>query len=182
MPRSVLPGKPYPQGATFDGVGVNFAIYSEDATDVEVCFFDQVDAPETDKYQLRESTGRVWHGYIPGVKPGQLYDYRVNGPYDPEHGLRFNPAKVLIDPYAKAIAGQVNWEAPVFGYKLGDPAEDFSVDTEDNAPGMPKCVVVASQFDWENDRPPLTPLNESVIYEVHVKGFTARHPDISTLR
>ena len=126
MPRTILPGKPYPQGATWDGTGVNFSVYSEKATAVELCLFDEVDSKEAETVPVRECTGYIWHCYLPGVKLGQLYGYRVHGPYDPERGERFNPAKLLIDPYAKALAGRINWDAPVFGYKLGDPAEDLS--------------------------------------------------------
>jgi isoamylase len=178
MPRTVLPGKPYPQGATWDGTGVNFSLYSERATGVELCLFDDVDSHDAEMVTVRESTGFVWNCYLPGVKLGQLYGYRVHGPYDPERGDRFNPAKLLIDPYARAIAGSLNWDAPVFGYKLGDPAEDLSCDSEDDAWGVPKSVVTTSHFDWENDRPPLTPWEETIVYELHVKGFTAAHPDI----
>uniref|UniRef100_Q02CI4 Glycogen debranching enzyme GlgX n=1 Tax=Solibacter usitatus (strain Ellin6076) TaxID=234267 RepID=Q02CI4_SOLUE len=178
MPRTILPGKPYPQGATWDGTGVNVALYSERATRVELNLFDEVDAPASECITLRESSGYVWHGYLPGVKLGQLYGYRVHGPFDPENGDRFNPAKLLIDPYARAIAGSLNWKAPVFGYRLGDPAEDLSLDSEDDAQGVPKSVVTTSHFDWENDRPPLTPLHDTILYEVHVKGFTAQHPGI----
>ncbi len=178
MPRSVLPGKPYPQGATWDGTGVNFSIYSEKATKVELCLFDEVDSSESECITVRESTGFVWHCYLPGIKPGQLYGYRIHGPYDPERGERFNPAKLLIDPYGRAIAGQLNWDAPVFGYKLGDPKEDLSCDPNDDAWGVPKAVVTTHHFDWENDRPPMTLLHDSVLYELHVKGFTATHPDI----
>jgi glycogen operon protein len=145
---------------------------------VELCLFDDVGSSESEILQMRESTGFVWHGYLPGVKLGQLYGYRVHGPYEPERGDRFNPAKLMIDPYAKALAGSLNWDAPVFSYKLGDPAEDLSCDSRDDAWGVPKSVVTTSHFDWENDRPPLTPLHDSVLYEVHVKGFTAQHPDI----
>ncbi len=178
MPRTTLPGKAYPQGATWDGTGVNFAIYSEGATHVELCLFEKVDSKKPEVIEVREVSGHVWHCFLPGVKPGQLYGYRVHGPGEPERGQRFNGAKLLIDPYAKAIAGEVNWSAPVFGYKLGDAAADLSNDEQDDAWGMPKCVVTTSLFDWENDRPPLTPLSESILYEVHVKGFTQRHPDI----
>jgi isoamylase len=178
MPRSALPGKPYPQGATWDGTGVNFSLYSERATGVELCLFDDLDSAETEVVPLREVTGYVWHGYLPGIKIGQLYGYRVHGPYEPARGQRFNPAKLLIDPYARALAGPINWDAPVFGYSLGDPAEDLSCDSNDDAWGVPKCVVTTSHFDWENDRPPLTPLHDSILYELHVKGFTARHPEI----
>jgi isoamylase len=178
MPRSILPGKPYPQGATWDGTGVNFSVYSEGASEVELCLFDDVDSPESDIISLRESTGYVWHCYLPGVRLGQLYGYRMHGPYEPERGDRFNPAKLLIDPYAKALAGDLNWDAPVFGYQLGDKNADLSCDTNDSAWGMPKGVVTANHFNWENDRPPLTPLDETVLYEIHVKGFTATHPEI----
>jgi len=178
MPRTILPGKPYPQGATWDGTGVNFSLYSERATGVELCLFDDLEDKESEVVPIRESTGFVWHCYLPGVKLGQLYGYRVHGPYDPEHGDRFNPAKLLIDPYARAIAGSLNWDAPVFGYKIGDSAADLSCDNEDDAWGIPKSVVTTSHFDWENDRPPLTPWDETIVYELHVKGFTARHPDI----
>ncbi|HEV3202648.1 MAG TPA: glycogen debranching protein GlgX [Bryobacteraceae bacterium] len=178
MPRTVLPGKPYPQGATWDGTGVNFSLYSEKATGVELCLFDDVDSAESERVSIRECTGYVWHSYLPGVKLGQLYGYRAHGPYEPERGERFNPAKLLIDPYARALAGSLNWDAPVFGYTIGDPQEDLSWDTRDDAQGVPKCVVTTSHFDWENDRPPLTPLHDSIIYEMHVKGFTAAHPEI----
>jgi glycogen operon protein len=178
MPRNILPGKPFPQGATWDGTGVNFSVYSERATAVELCLFDELDSTQCEVVPFRESTGYVWHAYLPGVKLGQLYGYRVHGPYEPEHGDRFNPAKLLVDPYAKAIAGPLNWDAPVFAYKVGDPAEDLSCDETDDAWGVPKCVVTTSHFDWENDRPPLTLLHDSIIYEVHVKGFTAQHPEI----
>jgi len=174
----ILPGKAFPQGATWDGTGVNFALFSEKATSVELCLFEDGESEASEVVPIRETTGYVWHCYIPGLKPGQLYGYRVHGPYDPEHGDRFNPKKLLIDPYAQAIHGAVDWKAPVFGYKLGDPAADLSCDDADDAWGVPKSAVVLSHFDWENDRPPLTPVHDSVIYELHVKGFTALNPDI----
>ena len=176
--RTVLPGKPYPQGATWDGMGVNFGLYSERATAVELCLFDKPDQPPSETIFLPEVTASVWHGYITGVKPGQLYGYRVYGPFEPEQGLRFNPKKLVIDPYARALSGQVNWQAPVFGYKLGDPAEDLSRDDQDSSWGMPKSVVTSEHFAWDNDRSPLIPMDESIIYETHVRGFTARHPEI----
>jgi len=178
MPKTILPGKPYPQGATWDGTGVNFSLYSEKATAVELCLFENGGSEPSEVIPVHENSGFVWHCYVPGIKLGQLYGYRVHGPYDPQHGDRFNPAKLLLDPYARAVAGAVNWKAPVFGYKLGDPAADLSCDPQDDAWGVPKAAVVATHFDWENDRPPLTPLHDSVIYEMHVKGFTALHPDI----
>ncbi len=177
MSRTILPGKPYPQGATWDGTGVNFAVYSEGATCVELCLFEGPDAtPEC--LSIRECTGFVWHCYIPGIKLGQLYGYRMHGPYEPERGQRFNPAKLLIDPYAKAISGTVDWKAPVYGYKLGDAKEDLAKDDQPDDRAVPKCVVTSSHFDWENDRPPMTQLHDSVIYELHVKGFTKTHPDV----
>ncbi len=178
MPRTILPGKPYPQGATWDGTGVNFSLYSEKATGVELCLFDDVDSPETEKVSIRECSGYVWHGYLPGVKLGQLYGYRVHGPFEPDRGERFNPAKLLIDPYARALSGGLKFDSPVFGYSFGDSKEDLSCDSQDDAAGVPKSVVTTSHFDWENDRPPLTFLHDSVLYELHVKGFTASHPEI----
>ena len=178
MSRTVLPGKPYPQGATWDGIGVNFSIYSEGATGVDLCLFDDVSEQASEVYAIREVTGSIWHCYLPGVKPGQLYGYRVAGNYDPEKGDRFNATKLLIDPYAKALAGVVNWAAPVFGYKIGDPGEDLVADEQDSEWGVPKSVVTSSHFDWENDRPPNTPLHDSILYETHVRGITARNPDV----
>ena len=176
--RAILPGKPYPQGATWDGMGVNFSIYSEAATGVDLCLFDESGSAVKQVIPIRESTGHVWHCYIPGIKLGQLYGYRVQGPYAPEEGHRFNPSKLLIDPYAKALSQNVDWNAPVFGYPLGNPDEDLKIDTEDDSSGVPKGVVTAGHFDWENDRPPMRPLHNTVIYEAHVKGLTARHPDV----
>ena len=178
MPRAILPGKPYPQGATWDGTGVNFSLYSEGATGVELCLFDEPAATAWRTIPIHESTGHTWHCYVPGIRLGQLYGFRVHGPYEPEKGLRFNPVKLLIDPYSKALARQVDWNAPVFGYTLGHPDEDLQPDSDDDATAVPKGVVTTPHFDWENDRPPLTPLHDSVIYEVHVKGFTATHPDV----
>ena len=174
--KRLLPGKPYPQGATWDGVGVNFSIYSERATGIELCLFDETEGPVVESYFLKECTGNVWHGYLPAAKMGQLYGYRLSGTYCPEQGQRFNPSKLLIDPYARALAGKVNWDAPLLGYQPGQ--DDSVMDERDSAWGVPKSVVTASHFDWENDRPPNVPFHDSVIYEVHVKGFTARHPEV----
>jgi isoamylase len=175
----VLPGSRSPLGATWDGEGVNFAVFSENATGVELCLFDADDpAAETARVRLREVTAHVWHGYVPGLKPGQLYGFRVDGPYEPERGLRFNAAKLLLDPYARAVAGKVDWSQPVFGYVLGDPAQDLARDERDDAAGVPKGVVVDGAFYWEGDRPPRTPWHRTVIYEAHVKGLTALHPDV----
>ena len=178
MARAILPGRPYPQGATWDGTGVNFSIYSEGATGVELCLFDDPASAQCRTIPIHERSGHVWHCCVPGVRIGQYYGYRIHGPYEPEKGMRFNPAKLLIDPYAKAITGRVDWNAPVFGYELGNPDEDLKLDECDDAAAVPKGVVVSAEFDWGNDAPPLTPLHDSVLYEVHVKGFTERHPQI----
>jgi isoamylase len=178
MSRSVLPGRPFPQGAVWDGTGVNFSIYSENAERVELCLFDAVDASTCETIDVTETTAFSWHCYLPGVGPGQFYGYRVHGPYDPARGMRFNPAKVLVDPYATAVAGEVKWDHPIFPYVMGGEREDLERDDADDAAGMPKSVVTSPYFDWEGDRRPKTPLSSSVIYEVHVKGFTKRHPDV----
>ena len=174
-----LPGKPSPLDAHWDGLGVIFGQFAETATGVELCLFDSRDPTvETERIPLREVTAHVWHGYLPAIRPGQLYGYRVHGPFEPQRGQRFNPAKLLLDPYARAIAGKVNWEAPLFGYPLGAPGEDLTMDEEDSAWGMPKGVVVDPVFEWDGDRPLRTPWHETVIYEVHVKGFTMQNPDV----
>jgi glycogen operon protein len=172
MERRCLPGKPFPLGATWDGTGVNFSLYSENATKVELCLYDARGRRETERIQLHEQTAFVWHGYVPGVQPGQLYGYRVHGPWEPQRGLRFNPAKLLIDPYAKAIAGRVDWEKPIYPYRFGGENADLNIDRRDSASGMPKGVVVSPYFDWEHDRPPRIELSDSVIYEMHVRGFS----------
>ncbi len=178
MSTKILPGRPHPLGATWDGSGTNFAIYSEHAEWVELCLFDQPNAPETQRIRLPERTTYVWHGYIHGLQPGQLYGYRVHGPFQPNDGLRFNSNKLLIDPYAKALAGQVDWSSPIFPYQPGNGDADLTFDENDDAAGMQKCVVVNPYFDWEEDRPLCLPLSDSIIYELHVKGFTKRHPEI----
>ncbi len=178
MPRAILPGKAHPQGVTWDGTGANFSIYSEGATGVDLCLFDESGSETRLVVPIRECTGHVWHCYVPGIKLGQLYGYRVHGPYDPEAGHRFNSSKLLIDPYAKALSKGVDWNAPVFGYTPGNPDEDLAVNTEDDAHAVPKGVVTSGTFDWENDRPPMRPLHNTVIYEAHVKGLTARAPSV----
>ena len=162
----------------WDGTGVNFSLYSENAERVELCLFETVDSADCETIEVHERTAFSWHCYLPGVTPGQLYGYRVHGPYEPERGMRFNPAKLLVDPYATAVAGDVKWDHPIFPYVMGGEAEDLARDDADDAAGMPKSVVTSPYFDWEGDRRPKTPLSDSVIYEVHVKGFTKRHPDI----
>jgi glycogen operon protein len=177
--REVWPGKPFPRGASFDGVGVNFAVHSRVATRVEVCLFDPADpGREVERFDLPETTDFVWHGYVPALEPGTLYGLRVHGPYEPLQGHRCNPHKLLVDPYAKALFGEVDWKQPVTGYRPGAPDGDLSFDERDSAPGVPKSVVVSDFFDWGGDRPPDIPWRRTVIYELHVKGFTKLHPDI----
>ena len=178
-PIKIWLGYPYPLGATWLGNGVNFAIFSEHATSVDLCLFDSVDArQENIRIPMTEHTDQVWHVFLPDVRPGQLYGYRVAGPYDAERGLRFNRAKLLVDPYAKAIAGEVNWSEEMFGYVVGDELEDLARDFRDDAWGMPKSVVIDNAFDWHDDKRLGIPLHESIIYEVHVKGFTKFCPDV----
>jgi glycogen operon protein len=158
---------------------VNFALFSEHARQVDLCLFDSPDAEhETVRIPLPEKTDQVWHGYLPDVRPGQLYGYRVSGPYEPCAGHRFNPNKVVLDPYAKAIGRDVRWSDAMFGYIIGHPAQDLSFDERDNAAGAPLGMVVNDAFIWRNDRPPKTPWHQTVIYETHVRGFTMRHPDV----
>ena len=166
-------GYPYPLGATWMGNGVNFALFSETATSVELCLFDNIDATEENvRIPVTEHTDQVWHVFLPDARPRQLYGFRVGGPYDPEQGLRFNSSKLLLDPYAKAIAGEVSWANEMFGYVVGDKKEDLTRDFRDDAWGVPKSVVIDPGFDWQGDRKPSVPLHSSVIYEVHVKGFS----------
>ena len=173
------PGRPYPLGATWDGSGANFALFSEHATAVALCLYDEHDpGKEVRQIRVEQRTDQVWHVYVPGVQPGTLYAFRVNGPYEPRQGHRFNPAKALLDPYAKAIAGTLQWNDALFGYRAGDPAGDVRPDDRDSAPYLPKSVVVDPTFDWEDDRPPLTGWSRTVIYEMHVKGFTRRHREV----
>jgi glycogen operon protein len=158
---------------------VNFALFSEHATTVELCLFDGPDGKrETARVRMPEQTNQVWHVYLPGIRPGQLYGYRVHGPYEPKAGHRFNPAKLLLDPYARALAGTVQWNDAVFGYTIGHPDADLSRDERNSASSVPKCVVIDPTFHWGNDVFPRTPWHKTLIYELHVKGFTARHPDV----
>jgi len=172
----IWPGEPYPLGANFDGTGTNFSIFSEIARRVELCLFDE-DGTET-RMDLPEQTALCWHGYVPNVRPGQRYGFRVHGPYDPNRGLRCNAAKLLLDPYAKAIEGDVRWNRAIFPYPLGDPDLDQAPDHTDSGPFVPKSIVIDPWFIWEDDRRLRIPWHETVIYEVHVKGFTHRHPSI----
>ena len=179
MKITTYPGKSFPLGATWDGNGVNFTLYSENATGVDLCLFNtSEDEVEYEKIPITEYSELIWHVYIPGLKPGQLYGYRVHGPYEPENGHRFNPNKLLIDPYAKAISGTINWDDSLFGYEIGSADEDLSFSETDNAAFVPKSVVVDHNFDWEGDKAPCIEYFNSVIYEAHVKGFTKMHPEI----
>jgi glycogen operon protein len=172
-------GYPYPLGATWDGEGVNFALFSENATKVELCLFTAGDDPvEAERISFTEQTDMVWHAHRPGVSPGQLYGYRVYGPYDPANGRRFNPAKLVLDPYAKAIARPTRWHDAMFGYCIGNETQDASRDDRDSAPFAPLAAVVDPAFAWGDDRLLRTPWHQTVIYEAHVKGFTARHPGV----
>jgi len=169
----IWPGNPYPLGATYDGGGTNFALFSELAERVELCLFDD-DGNET-RIDLPEREALVWHGYLPRIVPGQRYGYRVYGPYDPANGLRCNPSKLLLDPYAKAIDGRNDWNEALFAYRFGEPG---SRNDDDSAPYAQKSVVISPFFDWDNDRPLRIPFHQTVIYEAHVKGMTERHPGI----
>src|ERR1700724_2343366 len=178
-PVKIWLGYPYPLGATRLGHGVNFSLFSQAATSVDLCLFDNIDAPQENiRIPMTEHTDQVWHVFLPDARPGQLYGYRVSGPYEPARGLRFNSSKVLLDPYAKAIAGEVNWSDEMFGYVVGDKLEDLAQDIRDDAWGMPKAVVIDNAFDWNNDKRLGTPLDQSIIYEMHVKGFTKLCPNV----
>ena len=179
---AVWPGAAHPLGATWDGAGVNFALFSAHAERVQLCIFDARGRRETAQIDMFGPTHFIWHAYLPEARPGLLYGYRVFGPYDPERGHRFNANKLLIDPYAKAIVGDVHWSDAQFGYRIGARQEDLSFDRRNSAAGMPKSQVIDSAFTWGDDRPPRTPWSDTVIYETHVKGFSYRHPQIPLLQ
>jgi len=173
--------QPAPLGATYDGEGVNFAVFSETATLVELCLFDAADPSRAiSRIDLSEKLHHVWHGYVPGLRPGALYGFRAHGPYQPAQGLWFNPSKLLLDPYARAISGKLDWSQPVFGYRRDgqEPDPGMALDPFDDAPAKPKSVVVGGEFDWGGDALPQIPWHGTVIYELHVKGFTQRHPGV----
>ncbi len=174
----IKPGSPFPLGAHWDGSGVNFALFSANATKVELCLFDGTGRREIERVPLPEFTHEVWHGYLPDVRPGQLYGYRVHGPYEPSAGHRFNPNKLLLDPYALELRGEIRWHDAVFGYRIGHHREDLSFDRRDSAFVMPKCVVVDPAVTWGNDVRPGRPWDETIIYEAHVKGMTALNRDL----
>jgi len=172
-------GAPYPLGATWDGQGVNFALFSEQGTGVELCLFAGTDhADQQQIINVTERTNQVWHCYLRDVRPGQLYAYRVHGAYEPQNGLRFNPAKLVLDAYAKAITGQVRWDDTPFGYTVGSPDEELTRDDRNSSGAIPRCIVIDPAFDWQGDHPPKIPWNRTVIYECHVKGMTIRHPAV----
>ncbi len=175
----VGPGLPHPLGATWDGAGVNFALFSANATKVEVCLFDPKGRREVERIALPEFTHEVWHGYLPDVRPGQLYGYRVHGPYDPANGHRFNPHKLLIDPYARALVGDIVWHDACYGYRVGSARGDLVMDRRDSAFVMPKCLVIDSAVTWGGDRHPRRPWADTIVYEAHVKGMTAAREDIA---
>jgi len=178
MKMTQFPGSPFPLGAYWDGYGVNFALYSENATAIELCLFSAGDPSVEVRIRIKERDNSIWHVYLPEIAPGQLYGYRVYGPYEPQNGHRFNPNKLLIDPYAKAISGTINWNDALFGYEVGHPDEDLSFDDRDSAPFIPKSVVIDSRFDWEGDKLPRIPYHRTIIYEAHVKGLTKLLPAI----
>ncbi len=172
----ILEGKPFPLGATWDGLGVNFALFSAHATKVELCLFDSTGETELERIELPEYTDEVWHGYLPSARPGTVYGYRVHGPYEPDAGHRFNPNKLVLDPYARQLVGQLRWGGELFGYQLDHPDKDLSYDERDSAPLMQKCRVIDPAFTWGAARKPDVPWERTVVYEMHVKGFTQRHP------
>ena len=174
---TVLTGLPYPLGALYDGKGVNFALFSSSATRVQVCLFNKNGKCET-KVDLPNYTDEVFHGYIPDLKPGQQYGFRVYGPYDPEKGFRFNHHKLLLDPYARQLTGPLTDNVALLGYRLNNPKEDLSFSTQNSANFVPKCVVTDDTFDWKGITNPKIPWDEEIIYETHLKGFTAHNPEI----
>jgi glycogen operon protein len=178
MKYLIYPGEPFPLGATWDGEGVNFALYAENATAIYICLFRPNEENEYETIVVKERTNHVWHAYIPGLKPGQLYGYRVDGPYLPGEGQRFNLNKLLIDPYAKALSGTITWHDSLFGYQIGHPDGDLSFSESDSAPFIPRSIVINPNFDWEGDKPPHIPYHQTIIYEAHVKGLTKLHPKI----
>ena len=172
---SLREGRPFPLGATWDGLGVNFALFSAHATKVELCLFDADGVTELERIELPEYTDEIWHGYLPAARPGTTYGYRVHGPYEPDAGHRFNPNKLLLDPYAKQLVGELKWGSEVFGYKLDAKDKDLSFDDRDSAALVPKCRVIDPAFTWGPDRRPRVSWEQTIIYEMHVRGFTMRH-------
>src|SRR5215468_10602901 len=179
IPDRLERGRSHPLGATWDGLGVNFAIFSANATAIELCLFDGAGRRELARLRMHEPESDVWHGYLPHASPGLLYGYRVHGPYEPQHGHRFNPAKLLLDPYAKRLSGRLVWSDAHFGYRTGSPREDLSFDRRDNARGMIKAVVIDETFNWgRREIRPHIPWADTIIYEAHVKGLTQKREDV----
>ena len=178
LPDRLLPGRPDPLGANWDGLGVNFAVFSANAERIDLCLFDPAGRREVARLPLPECTDEVWHGYLPEARPGLLYGYRAYGPYEPRHGHRFNPHKLLLDPYARQLFGEIRWSDALFGYRVGAGRADLSFDRRDSAPAMPKAVVADDSFNWGDDRPPNVPWDRTVIYEAHVRGLTMRRGDL----
>jgi len=176
--RTIREGNPHPRGAIWDGKGTNFSLFSANASKVELCLFNPDGSREEQRIELPEFTDEIWHGYLPDIGPGQLYGYRVHGAYAPEEGHRFNPNKLLLDPYARAHAGDLKWDPACFGYTIGAPDEDLSFDERDSAAFMPKCLVVDSGFDWQASHSPTVPWERTILYETHVRGYTKRHPAV----
>ncbi|MBD0270389.1 MAG: glycogen debranching protein GlgX [Acetobacteraceae bacterium] len=179
FPDRLLPGRPDPLGANWDGLGVNFAVFSANAERIDLCLFDPAGRREVARLPLPECTDEVWHGYLPEARPGQLYGYRAFGPYEPRRGHRFNPHKLLLDPYARQLFGEMRWSDALFGYRVGAGRADLSFDRRDSAPAMPKAVVADDSFNWGDDRPPNVPWDKTVIYEAHVRGLTMRRNDLA---
>ena len=171
-------GLPHPRGATWDGKGVNFSLFSANATKVELCLFDSKGEKELDRIELPEYTDEIWHGYLTGLGPGTVYGYRVHGPYEPEQGHRFNPNKLLLDPYAREFIGELRWDPACFGYTIGAEGDDLTFDERDSAPFVPKSVVVDPNFDWKQSDKPLVPWDRTIVYETHVRGYTKLHPAV----
>lgn len=170
-------GLPFPLGATWTGLGVNVALFSAHAAKVELCLFDEQGQREIERIELPEFTDEVWHGFLPDARPGTIYAYRVHGPYEPAHGHRFNPNKLLLDPYAKAVVGNLDWNPAVFGYQM-EGGDDQTFDERDSAPFVPRCRVIDPAFTWGGDRPPQTQWERTVLYELHVRGYTKLHPAV----
>ena len=177
-PSRIREGLPFPLGATWDGLGVNFALFSANATKVELCLFDDAGEVELERIELPEYTDEIFHGYLPDAHPGLIYGYRVYGPYDPENGHRFNHNKLLIDPYAKQLVGELKWSEALFGYTIGHPDDDLSFDERDSAPFVPKCKVIDPAHTWGNDQPVRVPWDRTIIYETHLRGISMRHPSV----
>ncbi|SEQ89010.1 glycogen operon protein [Azotobacter beijerinckii] len=178
IPSRIREGLPFPLGATWDGLGVNFALFSAHAAKVELCLFDESGRRELERIELPEYTDEIWHGYLPDAHPGQVYGYRVHGPYAPDAGHRFNPNKLLLDPYAKQLIGALRWSKALYGYTVGHPDADLSFDKHDSAPFVPKSRVIDPAFTWGRDRPMQTPWDRTLLYETHLRGFTMRHPAV----